>query len=88
MAPRKARFRTMMTEDVPHGRNGKHRAIITDILSDLAQLKPGNALQVPLAELEETKENVRAALNRATRKAKLQVGTASDAQYLYIWNKV
>lgn len=84
---RKTRFTSMATASVPHSRNGKHKGIVTDILADLGQLKPGNALKVPLAELHDTKENVRAALNRATRKARLQVGTASDAQFLYVWNK-
>ncbi len=87
MTPRKPRFSTLMTSDVPHSRNGKHKRIITDILADLAQLKPGSAMKIPFSQLEETKENVRAALNRATRKAKLRVATASDAEFLYVWNK-
>ncbi len=87
MADRKSRFHTMITTEVPHSRNGKHKAIVTDILADLHQLKPGSAMKVPLAELDDTKEKVRAALNRATRKAKLRVATASDREFLYIWNK-
>ncbi len=87
MARPKPHFVTMNTVDVPHSRNGKHKGIVSDILGDLARLKAGNALKVPLAELGDTKENVRAALNRATRKAKLRVATASDAEFLYVWNK-
>ncbi len=84
---RKPHFHTMMTADVPHSRNGKHKNIVGDILTDLAQLKPGSAVKIPLAELADTKEKVRAALNRATHKAKLRVATASDAEFLYVWNK-
>ena len=87
MAARKPHFASMMTADVPHSRNGKHRGIVALILADLGQLKPGNSLKIPLAELDDTKQNVRAALNRATRKAKLRVATASDAEFLYVWNK-
>lgn len=87
MARSKPHFRTLGTDDVPHSRNGKHKSIVTDILADLAQLKPGNAIKVPLAELKESKEKVRSALNRATRKAKMDVATASDAEFLYVWNK-
>jgi hypothetical protein len=72
--------------DVPQGRNGKHKKVITQILSDLDQLPPGIALKVPLAELEEGKENVRSALNRAIHKGDRDVATASDADYLYVWN--
>ena len=80
-------FKTMAQEDVPQGRNGKHKQIITQILSDLDQLPVGVALKVPLAELEETKENVRSALNRAIHKGKRNVATASDVNFLYVWNE-
>jgi hypothetical protein len=80
-------FNTMAQIDVPQGRNGKHKEIVTKILSDLDQLREGVALKVPLAELAEGKENVRAALNRATRKGGRNVATATDANYLYVWNQ-
>jgi predicted lactoylglutathione lyase len=47
----------------------------------------GVALKVPLAELAESKENVRAALNRAVHKGGRSVATASDAEFLYVWNE-
>ena len=80
-------FRTVAQGDVPHGRNGKHKGIVTQILSDLDQLDKGVALKVPLTGLDESKEKVRSALNRATRKARLNVATASDSEFLYIWNE-
>jgi hypothetical protein len=80
-------FKTMSQVDVPQGRNGKHKQIITQILSDLDQLADGIALKVPLAELEESKENVRSALNRAIHKDGRNVKTASDSDFLYVWNE-
>ena len=80
-------FKTMQQEDVPQGRNGKHKQIITKILADLDQLDEGVALKVPLAELEESKENVRSALNRAIHKGGRNVATASDPDFLYVWNE-
>jgi hypothetical protein len=80
-------FRTMAVPDVPQGRKGKHNQIVTQIISDLDQLHGGMALKVPLADLAESKEKVRSALNRATRKAKRKVLTASDGAFLYIWNE-
>jgi hypothetical protein len=79
-------FKTVVQADVPQGRNGKHKEIVTTILNDLDKLKDGAALKVPFAQLGESKENVRSALNRATRKAGLNVATATDADFLYIWN--
>jgi len=57
------------------------------ILSDLAQVQEGVALKVPLAQLAESKEKVRSALNRATRKNGQNVATASDEIFLYVWNE-
>jgi hypothetical protein len=86
--PKTARvhFETMVQSDVPQGRDGKHKRIVTKILKDLDDLKEGSALKVPLAELAESKEKVRSALNRATRKAGRDVVTASDSTFLYVWN--
>lgn len=81
-----AHFRTMDLGDVPHSRNGKHKAIVQMILRDLDKLKDDAAIRVPLTELVDTKENVRSALNRATRKAKRNVATATDENFLYVWN--
>jgi len=78
-------FTTMVQADVPQGRNGKHKQIVTTILRDLDSLRADSAIKVPLAELVESKEKVRSALNRATRKAGRKVATASDATFLYVW---
>jgi hypothetical protein len=80
------RFKTMVQSDVPQGRNGKHKQIVTAIGKDLETLAKGSAIKVPLSELGDSKENVRAALNRATRKAGRKVATAADDHFLYVWN--
>lgn len=79
-------FKTIIQADVPQGRNGKHKQIVTLILSDLDRLTDGAALKVPLDELKEGKAKVRSALNRATRKVGRTVATATDENFLYIWN--
>ena len=57
-----AHFQTMVQTDVPQGRNGKHKLVVTTILEDLDRLKEGAAIKVPLSELAESKEKVRSAL--------------------------
>ncbi|MFZ0522801.1 MAG: hypothetical protein WAL95_17375 [Candidatus Acidiferrales bacterium] len=79
-------FKTMVQSDVPQGRNGKHKLIVTTILDDLDQLKDGAALKVPISGLDASKEKIRSALNRATRKAGRKVATATDSTFLYVWN--
>lgn len=80
-------FESVVQSEVPQGRNGKHNGIVTKILSDLDQVRDGNALKIPLAELAESKEKVRSALSRATRKAGRKLATAADAKFLYVWNE-
>ena len=79
-------FSTVPLEHVLHTRRGKHFQIVTQILSDLEQLDEGSAIQVPLSHLKSTKlENLRAALNRATRSRKMSVSTSADEDNLYVW---
>ena len=85
--PAKMNFKAVRQADVPHARNGKHREIVTRILSDLDQIEDGIALKVPLAQLAESKEKVRSALNRATRQRGREVATASDDTFLYVWTE-
>jgi len=80
-------FKTVAVPEVPRGRNGKHKQIVTQILSDLEQVDSGVALKVPLDGLADSKAKVRSALNRATRKAGLNVATASDDNFLYVWTE-
>jgi hypothetical protein len=75
-------FEAMPQGEVPQGRNGKHHKVVAQILADLDRLQAGTALKVPLAHLSESKEKVRSALNRATRKGDRSVATASDDAFL------
>jgi hypothetical protein len=79
------RFESILQLDVPKGRDGKHKKIVSQLLSDIDRLAPGSALRVPLEALPDSKENIRAALNRATRQRGIDVATSSDEEHLYIW---
>jgi hypothetical protein len=79
------KFESVRQVDIPTGRNGKHREIVSQLLKDIAQLGEGSALKVPLTELPDSKENIRSALNRATRERGMNVATSSDDDHLYIW---
>ena len=82
----KRTFKTADRTEVPTGRNGKHKIIITQLLNDLEGLEKGRCLKIPLSELPDTTVNIRSALNRATRKADRAVATATDEHFLYVWN--
>jgi hypothetical protein len=78
-------FPAILQDEVPKGRDGKHKRIVTRLLHDIDRLKTGTALKVPLSALPDSKENIRSALNRATRQRGIEVATSSDAEFLYIW---
>jgi hypothetical protein len=79
------RFDSISQVDVPKGRDGKHKKIITQLLGDIAQLKAGSALKIPLSELPDSKENIRAALSRAAAQRKLSIATSSNSDFLFVW---
>jgi hypothetical protein len=83
--PNLSTFESILQLDVPKGRDGKHKKIVTQLLNDIDRLEHGTALKVPLHALPDTKENIRAALNRATRQKGLEVATSSDNDFLYVW---
>ena len=78
-------FESVLQVDVPKGRDGKHKEIITQLLSGIAQLDLGAALKVPLSQLPDTKENIRSALSRAARQQKINLATSSNDEFLYVW---
>lgn len=78
-------FESVLQVNVPKGRDGKHKQIITRLLADIAQLKPGTALKIPLSQLPDTKENIRSALSRAARQGGINLATSSNDEFLYVW---
>jgi hypothetical protein len=81
----KRRFATVAQVDVPQGRNGKHKDIVSAIFAELGDLNDGEALKIALTDLGDSKENVRSALNRASHKLNRPLTTAADAKFLYVW---
>lgn len=83
--PAKMRFESVLQVDVPKGRDGRHKQIITQLLADIDQLGGSSALKVPLADLPDTKENIRAALSRAAQQRNMAIATSSNSEFLFIW---
>jgi TusA-related sulfurtransferase len=79
------KFESIRQVDVPKGRDGKHKQIISQIIEGIEQLKDGSALKIPIAELPDTKENIRSALSRAAKQQKIDIATSSDETSLYVW---
>jgi hypothetical protein len=83
---RELHYSAVNRSDVPQGRKGKHRKVVSHILGDLLKLNHEEAVKIPLSSLGgEKMQNLRSALNRATRDKKIPVVTSSDDKYLYVW---
>jgi hypothetical protein len=81
------RFSIVPLSDIPNGRNSRHSRIVTEILAQLKALDGNSAIKIPLAEVGEHKANLRSALHRAARNARLDLMTASDDRHLYVFRR-
>jgi hypothetical protein len=79
------KFEAVLQAEVPKGRDGKHKQIITELIAGIEKLCEGTALKIALAELPDSKENIRSALGRATRQKDINIATSSDDNFLYVW---
>jgi hypothetical protein len=79
------RFPYTFEAALPKPRDDRRKQTILQLLHDLEILKDGKALKIPLSELPDTNRNVCSALSRATRYRGLNVATANDEKYLYVW---
>jgi hypothetical protein len=48
-------------------------------------LDAGSALKIPLAELPDSKENIRSALSRAAIQQRIHIATSSNEDFLFVW---
>jgi hypothetical protein len=80
-----SQFESILQVNVPKGRDGKHKQIVSQLIEGIQRLQNGSALKIPLAELPDSKENIRSALSRAIRQKNIDIATSSDENYLYVW---
>jgi hypothetical protein len=79
------KFESVLQANVPKGRDGKHKEIITHLLNEIGRLDAGAALKIPIAQLPDTKQNIRSALSRAASQKKINLATSSNDEFLYVW---
>jgi hypothetical protein len=81
------KYRQVNVADLKSGRHGKHHSLVKGIVQELATLKPGTALEIPLAEVGGIGlANLRSAVHRAASSSNLSIETVADDGKLYIWN--
>ena len=49
--PNQSTFESILQREVPKGRDGKHKKIVTQLLNDIDRLEPGSALKLSLIHI-------------------------------------
>lgn len=82
-----AKYRQVDIAGLKTGRHGKHHGLVKGIVSELVTLKPGSALEIPLADVGGIGlANLRSAVHRAAASNNLNIETVADNEKFYAWN--
>jgi hypothetical protein len=86
-APRPGlKYRQVAVIGLKTGRHGKHHSLVEGIVGELATLKPGSALEIPLADVGGVGlANLRSAVHRAATANNLEIETVADNGNFYVW---
>ena len=80
------KYRQVNVADLKTGRHGKHFSLVQGIVQELKTLKPGSALEIPLAEVGGVGlANLRSAIHRAASSYDLNIETVADDGKLFVW---
>ena len=80
-------FERVPLSELRQGRHGKHHDLTADIAAQIARLSDGEAMKIPLEDVDVTLPNLRSAVSRAMQARGIQIGTFSDGDNLFIWKK-
>ena len=80
-------FERIPWSEIRQGRHGKHHDLTSDIAAQIAGLSDGEAMRIPLEDVDVSLPNLRSAVSRAMQARGIQIGTFSDGDNLFIWNK-
>jgi hypothetical protein len=81
-----AKYRQVEIADLKTGRHGKHFDLVEGIVNELVTLKPGSALEIPLADVGGIGlANLRSAVHRAAISNDLDIETVADDGKFYVW---
>jgi hypothetical protein len=80
-------FERVPLSELRQGRHGKHHDLTSDIAAQIAGLSDGEAMKIPLEDVDVSLPNLRSAVSRAMQARGIQIGTFSDGDNLFIWKK-
>ena len=81
-----AKYHRVEIADLKTGRHGKHHDLVQGIVQEMRTLRPGSALEIPLADVGGIGlPNLRSAVHRAAASSGLQIETVADDGKFYVW---
>jgi hypothetical protein len=80
-------FERVPLSELRQGRQGKHHDLTTDIASQIDSLADGEAMRIPLKDVDVSLPNLRSAIGRAMAARGIKIGTFSDDKNLFVWKK-
>ena len=80
-------FERVPLSELRQGRHGKHHDLTVDIAAQIARLSDGEAMRIPIEDVDVTLPNLRSAISRAMLARGIRIGTFSDGDNLFIWKK-
>jgi hypothetical protein len=82
------KYRQVEITSLDTTRRGKHHDLMLGIVQELANLPPGSAMQIPLADVGGIGlANLRSAVHRAASSRGLEIETLADEKNFYVWKK-
>ena len=79
-------YERVPTSGLKQSRKGKHHDLMSKIMEDLRQCRPGFAVKIPLASTKGVSVlNLRSVIVRTAAKENMRVSTSSDNQNFYLW---
>lgn len=80
------KYRHVEISDLKRGRHGKHHQLVQGIVRELATLRAGSALEIPLADVGGVGlANLRSAVHRAAASNDVDIETVADDGKFYVW---
>jgi len=81
-----AKYRQVEISGLKRGRHGKHHDLVRGIVGELATLKAGSALEIPLDDVGGVGlANLRSAVHRAAASNGIEIETIADDGKFYVW---
>ena len=81
------KFDRLQLSELRQERHGKHHDLTADIAAQIESLADGEAMKIPLEDVDVSLPNLRSAVGRAMQVRGIKIGTFSDGKNLFVWKK-